>query len=251
MKRAMWGLWLPLAAVVLWQAGVSVGLLNPLFFPAPSQLLRSAARMTASGELPRNAGVTLLRTAAGFLIGSAIGLAAGLWMGSVAGVRRSLDPIVSALNATPRLSLLPLLLLLLGVGENVRITLIALSAAITVSIAAVEAVGNIHPAWVDLALNYGAQPFDVLRAVYLPACMPEVFTGLRLALGHSLVMAVSIELMLPSSGLGSMIWLAWQTFSVDRLYVAMILTAAIGTALNAGLYRLEKRLIPWKAPHGR
>jgi NitT/TauT family transport system permease protein len=247
MKRAAWGLWLPLTAAAIWQVAASAGLLSPLFFPSPLVLARTTGKMAANGELVRNAAATLLRTAVGFLIGSLAGLASGLWMGGVPSVRRSLDPVISALNATPRLSMLPLFMLLLGIGESVRIVVIALSSAVIVSIAAVEAVGGIHRAWVDLARNYGAGAWEMFGAVYVPAVLPQIFTGLRLALGHALVMAVSTELVIPSSGLGSMIWLAWQTFSTDRLYVAILLTAALGTVLNAGLRAMERRVIPWKS----
>lgn len=249
MKRLAWQLWLPSTAALVWQVAAWAGWLNPLLFPAPVALARSAAGMIASGELGANASATLLRTAAGFLAGSAAGIAIGLSMGSFAGVRRTLDPMVSALNATPRLSLLPLLLLFFGITDGARIALIALSSMITVSIAAFEAVGNIHRAWVELAVNYGARPWDVGMSVYLPGCLPQLFTGLRLALGHALVMAVSIELVIPSSGLGSMIWLAWQTFSTDRLYVAILFTALLGVAQDAVLKRVERHVIPWKVRH--
>lgn len=250
MSKIVGVIWLPLVALVLWQVSASAGLLNPLFFPSPSVLLSSAAAMTRSGELGLNAAATLGRAAAGFLIGSVAGILVGLLMGSVTHIRQSLEPIVTALNATPKLSLFPLLMLVFGIGETARLSLIALSAFIITAIHALDAVRNIHPAWVEMARNYGASRGALLGAVYLPACLPQVFTGLRLALANALVIAISCELVNPSSGLGSLIWLAWQTFSTDRLYVAILVTAIVGSSLHAGLRLLEKRLVPWKAPHG-
>lgn len=246
MKRIAWAVWLPLTALLLWQIGSAAGWLNRALFPSPVELARAAGRMIASGELASNAAATLLRTLLGFSVGASAGLVLGVSMGGIDGVRRTFDPLISALNATPRLSLLPLLLLFLGISESARIAIIALSSMITVSIAAFEAVGNIHPAWVDLAVNYGARRWSVATAVYLPGCLPQLFTGLRLALGHALVMAVSTELVLPSAGLGSMIWLAWQTFSTDRLYVAILFTALLGIAQDWMLKQAERKLIPWK-----
>ena len=141
-------------------------------------------------------------------------------------------------------------MLFFGIGETSRLTLIALTALTITSIHAFDAVRNIHPAWVEMAVNYGASRWALVGAVYLPACLPQVFTGLRLALANALVIAVSCELVSPSTGLGSMIWLAWQTFSTDRLYVAILLTAIVGGALHAALRLLEKRLVPWKIAHG-
>lgn len=246
MIRILWGLWLPLLALVAWQAAVGAGLLNPLFFPAPTTLAGSAVKMIRSGELEWNAAATLGRTAIGFLTGSAAGLAVGLLMGGIASIRKSLQPIVSAFNATPKVSLLPILILFFGVGEAAPITLIALSSLIIVSIHAFDAVQQIRPAWVEIAVNYGAGKRALLGKIYLPACLPQVFTGFRLALANALVIAVACELINPSSGLGSMIWLAWQTFSTDRLWIALLTTALLGGLLHEGLRQIEKRFVPWK-----
>lgn len=251
MKRLAYGLWIPLTVLIAWQLASAAGWLNPLFFPAPSVLANAALKMAASGELASNAGATLGRTALGFLIGSSMGVVMGLLMGGIKSLGRSLEPLVSALNATPRLSLLPLLMLFFGVGEMALLILIALSSAIFSAIAAFDAAGNIRPVWVDLAVNYGAGRSVLFRTVYLPACLPQIFTGLRLALANALVISVSAELVSPSTGLGSMIWLAWQTFSTDRLYVAILLTAILGGLLHEALRVLERRVIPWKVPNGK
>ncbi len=249
MKRLVWALWLPLLALAAWQIASGAGVLNPLFFPAPSALANSAVRLIKSGELLRNAAATLGRTAAGFLIGSAAGLGIGLLMGGIQGVRKSLQPMVGALNATPKMSLLPVLMLLLGVGEAAPITLIALGSMVIVSLHTFDAVEQIRPIWVEIAINYGANRGALFARVYLPACLPRVFTGLRLALANALVIAVACELINPSTGLGSMIWLSWQTFSTDRLWIALLATALIGGVLHEGLRQLEKRIVPWQAAH--
>ena len=248
MRNLAWRLWLPVLVLLLWQLSASAGLLNPLFFPAPSVLFRAAVGMTVSGELARNTGATLARAAVGFLIGSVLGLAAGLWMGGMPRVRQSLEPVISAFNATPKLSLFPLLLLFLGVGETAKISIIALGSLVVVAIHALDAVCSLHPAWVDMAINYGASRRALFGEVYLPACLPQIYTGLRLALANALVIAISCELVSPSAGLGSMIWLAWQTFSPERLYIAVLLTAMLGILLHEALHRLEKRVVPWKIP---
>jgi ABC-type nitrate/sulfonate/bicarbonate transport system permease component len=247
MKKLAWQLWLPLLGLLAWQFAAGSGLLNPLFFPAPSTLAESAVKLIRSGELERNTAATLARTAIGFVIGSTAGLAIGLLMGGIASVRKSLQPMVAALNATPKMSLLPILMLLFGVGEVAPVTLIALGSLVIVALHTVDAVHQIRPIWVEIAVNYGANWRALVGRVYLPACLPPVFTGLRLALANALVIAVACELLNPSSGLGSMIWLAWQTFSTDRLWIALLTTALIGGLLHEGLRQLEKRVVPWKA----
>jgi len=249
MTRLLGASWLVIATLVVWQTAAFAGVLNPLFVPTPTVLFSSAAAMIRSGELPGNAAATLGRAVAGFTIGSIAGITIGLAMGSVRAVRQSLEPIVSALNATPKLSLFPLLMLVFGIGETARLSIIALSSFVITAIHALDAVRNIHPAWVELARNYGARRRDLFGAVYLPACLPQVFTGMRLGLANALVLAISCELVNPSSGLGSLIWLAWQTFSTERLYVTILATALLGGGLHAGLRMFERRLVPWKTPH--
>ena len=246
MSRLAWRLWVPVMLIACWQLAAAAGWVSPLFAPAPSVLIRTAAGMISTGELPAHAAATLSRTAAGFLIGSAAGLGIGMLMGAVRRVFQSIDPIVSALNATPKLILLPLLFLLLGLGEAPRLVLIAITVLGIVAIHTADAVGHIRPAWVEMAVNYGANRRTLVRDVYLPACLPQVFTGLRLALGNALVIAVSCELVSPTDGLGSVIWLAWQTFAIDRLYVSILVTAILGAVLHGALRTLEKRLVPWR-----
>ena len=247
MKRLVWKLWLPAAALILWQALAWAGAVDPLFFPPPSTMLASAGKMTLSGELPGHVRATLARMAAGFLAGAVPGLVTGLLMGGAARIRQTLEPIISAVYSTPKLSLFPMVMLFLGVGDAARIVLIAAASFTIAAIHGLDAVCNLDRVYVEMAVNYGARPMALFRRVYLPACLPYVFTGLRLALGRALVVAVSVELVSSSDGLGSMIWLSWQTLATDRLYVAVFLTAALGGLLHYGLRHLEKRLIPWKA----
>lgn len=202
--------------------------------------------MLASGELPGHIRATLVRALGGFVLGGAAGLGFGLVMGSSRRLRASFEPLLSALFATPKLSLFPMLLLVLGVGDTAKIALIALSTFILVAFHALDAVLNINPAFVEMAANYGARRRDLLRLVYLPACMPQVFTGFRLALSRALVSAISVELINASDGLGSLIWVSWQTLATDRLYVAIAACAALGVLLHHVLRRLEAMLIPWK-----
>jgi ABC-type nitrate/sulfonate/bicarbonate transport system permease component len=247
MKKLLLGLWLPVFLLVLWQFLTVRGALDALFFPAPTALLATLGRVTQNGELPKHVQATFTRAAVGFLIGSVLGVGCGLALGAWAKARQSLEPLISALYATPKLSLFPMLMLFFGVGDASRVTLIALGSFIFTIIYAQDAVRNLNPAYVEMAVNYGARGRALFRSVYLPACLPQIFTGLRLALGRALVLAVSIELVSSSDGLGSMIWLAWQTFATERLYVAILVTGALGALLHFGLRRMEQKLIPWKA----
>jgi NitT/TauT family transport system permease protein len=244
-------LWLPLLLMVLWEGLVSVGVLSPLFFPPPSVLAGTVSDMLADGDLVRHLRATLGRTLRGFLIGTLSGLAVGLLMGSIAFVRRALDPLISAVWASPKLSLLPMLMIIFGVDDAPRIMLIALGCFIVVSLYVLDSVLNVDVAYVELATNYGATRLGVLRWVYLPAVLPAAFTATRLALGRALTLTVSVELVSSPEGLGNMIFLAWQGFTTDRLYIGIALAAGMGLLFHTSLRLLESRLITWRTGAAR
>jgi ABC-type nitrate/sulfonate/bicarbonate transport system permease component len=250
-KGVVLAIWLPAAVLSLWQVLATRGILNALFFPAPSALWSAGGAMLQSGELGTQVGTTLWRMLFGSAIGIVGGLACGLIMGAIGPVQRSLEPIVSALNSTPKLALLPMLMLFTGIGETARIVPIALTSFIVLAMHGLDAVRGVNRAYVELARNHGAGRGALLRRVYLPASLPGVFTGLRLALGRALVITISVELVGAQDGLGSMIWMAWQTFATEKLYIGVICAATLGALFHNGLRMLEARLIPWGSRAGR
>ncbi|MCL5742521.1 MAG: ABC transporter permease [Acidobacteria bacterium] len=232
--------------VVAWQICTSTGLLNPLFFPPPSVLFLTTCKMARSGELAGHLEATLTRLFIGAFSGSVLGLLCGVLMGAAAQLRRLLEPVISALYSAPKLTLLPMLMLFLGVGETPRILLIAASCFVLMSMHGLDAIRNINSTYIEMAVNYGAGRAMLVRKVYLPASLPQIFTGLRVTLGRALVLTVSVELVSSSSGLGSMIWMSWQTFSTEKLYIGVILSAALGAGIHSVLKRLESRIVPWR-----
>lgn len=243
--KVVWRLWLPVTILAVWQLLASRGMLNPLFFPAPANLFFAGWKMISSGELARALSATFYRMIFGSCLGIAAGLTCGLAMGIFSPVRKSLEPMISALNSTPKLALMPMLLIFTGIGETARLVPIALTSFIVVAVNTIDAVRNINLAYIELAQNYGARGWMLLRRVYFPAILPQVFTGLRLALGRGLVITISVELLGSPDGLGSLLWMAWQTFATERLYVAIACTALTGVLFHEGLHYSERRLLPW------
>lgn len=244
--------WLPAVLLGTWEALAQLRWINPLFFPAPSVIVQTGWRMILSGEWPSQAATTLHRMLTGSAAGLVLGFACGLLMGTLAPVRKSLEPLVSVLNSTPKLAVMPLLLLFVGVGETARLVPIALTAFVTLAMQTLDAVRSVEPGFVELARNYGAGRSALLRRVYFPACLPQIFTGLRLTAGRALVITISVELLGSPDGLGRLIWLAWQTFATEKLYIGILSTAMLGVLFHDGLARLEAKLVPWGAkPRGQ
>jgi len=245
-RRLAGSVWLIALLLACWETLSKLRVLDPLFFPAPSTLLATLRTLTMSGEVGRQVMHTLERTATGFGLGVICGVVASAVLTLSATLRRASEPLISALYSTPRLTLLPMVMLLVGVNDMARVLLVAMGTALLMVIQISDAVRAVNRDFVDMALNYGAGPLAVIRKVYLPACLPQAFTALRLSFSRALVLTISVELLNCDDGVGSMIWNAWQTFAIEKLYVSIALAGALGLLFQWLFLRLERRMTPWK-----
>jgi len=240
------GAWLIVLLLGFWELLSRRHILDPLFFPAPSTLVATLVSLTRSGVLGRQVMYTLDRTALGFGVGLVWGAISSALLSLSDTLRRASEPLISILYSTPRLTLLPMVMLLVGVNDASRILLIALGTALLMMIQISDAVRAVNRDYVDMAVNYGASRLTVIRKVYLPACLPQIFTAMRIAFSRALVLTISVELLNSDNGLGNMIWNAWQTFAVEKLYVSVALAGALGLLVQGLFNLLERRLVPWK-----
>ena len=245
-RQILWQIWLPLTLLVAWEVSARAGLLNAIFFPPPSALAVAALAMTRSGELPLHLGATFVRTLEGSTIGILLGVASGILMGSSHRARQSLEPLIATVNSAPKLALLPLLMLFLGIGEAPRLVLIATAAFVTSTLPMLDAVHNLDANYVELAQNYGARSWQLVRWVYLPGCLPSLLTAVRLALSRALGICISIEIVSAQTGLGKIIWAGWLTLAPEEVYVGVLTAGVLGVALHGSMRLLETALVPWK-----
>jgi NitT/TauT family transport system permease protein len=242
--------WPSLAIVVaffaLWELLVAVGVVSPLFFPPPSVIARTLLKSIGNGQMGLNVGVTLTRLMTGLLLGGVPGLLLGLLMGWSPRLRSVVDPLIAALHPIPKISLLPLVMIIFGIGETSKMVLIAVASFFPMLINSTAAVRQINPIHFEVAQNYRASRWNVLWHVVLPGSLPLVLTGARLAINTALLITIGVELVSARTGLGAMIWLAWETLRTEELYAALVVIATIGALLNATLYALTKRLVPWQ-----
>ena len=236
----------PLAALGLWEWSVRAGLVSPLFFPAPSVIAMAGMRMLRSGELGRHVGSTLYRVVAGFALGGLSGLIVGLVMGWWPRLRAVMDPLIAAAHPLPKIALLPLIMIFFGIGEISKIVAVAISAFFPMLINAMAGVRQIHPIHYEVARNYGASPGRVLARVVMPGSLPLVLVGARLAVNSALLVTIAVELISAQEGLGSAIWLAWETLQTEKLYVGLFVIAVLGVAINRLLQMLTHVLTPWQ-----
>jgi NitT/TauT family transport system permease protein len=234
-----------LGILLLWELCGRVGFLNPLFFPVPSLIIAAFFTMLVDGEIQANLSVTLFRVFTGFLIGTIPGIAIGLLMGASEKIRLLLDPIVAAIYPIPKLAIFPLFMIIFGIGELSKIMAVAIGCFFLVLINAMAGVRNINKVYSDVAKNYGAKKRQLFTRVILPASLPMIFTGIRLALGTSLIVVVGVEFVSANYGIGALIWNAWETFEIEKLYVGIFLCAILGILFTAVLKWAEVRITPW------
>ncbi|MFQ5612566.1 MAG: ABC transporter permease [Anaerolineae bacterium] len=235
----------PFIVLILWEITVQVGILDRRFFPPPTRVIGVLSQMVISGELWEHLGISLQRIVFGFLLGSIPGILIGLLMGWSKAVRAFVDPIVAATYPIPKISLLPLLLVIFGLGEASKVVTVAIAGFFLVLISTAHGVMRIDPILVQAAQNYGATGWKLFAKVILPASLPSIFTGLRLSLGVSLLIIVAAEFVAANRGIGYLIWISWSTLSVGKMYVGLVVIAVLGLLFTNGLERMGQALMPW------
>jgi len=238
----------PVALLILWQVLSDAGLISKRYVPAPSLIFATAWGMAGTGELWRDIGVSLYRLAAGFAIGAIPGILLGMMMGLNRYLRAALDPIVAAVYPIPKIALLPLLMLVFGLGDGSKIAAVAISVLLLTIMNTVAGVRAIDPIHFDVARNFRTPRHKLFLRVILPATLPMIFSGLRISLGLSLVVLVGAEFVGSRAGIGYLIWSSWETLQVERMFVGIIVITILGVVTTYLLKELEAWLVPWRQP---
>lgn len=235
----------PLLLLLIWEALSQARLLDRRFFPAPSSIAGTFVSL-AQTSLPGHIGISLSRAALGFIIGAVPAILLGVLMGLVPIVRAALQPIVGALFAVPKVAILPLIMLIFGLGEQSKWAIIAIAVFFQVLISTTAGVANIDRIYLDVGRNFGAGRLATLWTIALPGALPVIFAGIRLGWGVSLLLLVTAEMVAAKSGLGYLIWQSWQTFTIEEMYVGLVTIALVGMFSFWLLDVLEGWLIPWR-----
>ncbi len=245
-KRA-WGATLVAMVILLaWEAAARGQLIAVLYFSMPSQILSAGARMFSSGVLIEHLAPSLGRMGFGMLVGGVPGLLLGLGMGASRRLRLIVDPLIAAVHPIPKIAVLPLIMVIFGVGEPSKVIVAAMGAFFPLVINAMAGVSQINAIHFDVARNCGAQPWQIFLRVIWPGSKPLVLAGLRLALNTTLLLTVAVEMVSANRGLGAMIWMAWTTLRVEEIYLSLSFITLIGLLINMALHFLSRWLIPWQ-----
>ena len=213
--------------VVLWHV-VATTFFKPQFFPGPLLVLATGEEMVASGELFEHISISLQRILLGFLIGSAIAAPAGLIMGSVRTVRAIFDPYAQFFRFVPSLAWLTPVVLWFGIGEISKVLIIIYTTVFIVLINTMVGVAHIPPNKLRAAACLGATPFKAFAHVTLPATLPFILTGMRLAMGNSFATVVAAEMIAADSGLGYLIFNSRLWMATDKIFIGIVCLGTLG-----------------------
>ena len=236
----------PVAVVILWEAAVWAGVLRAAAVPPPSRLAARLAVLLAGGDLWGHLLVTMGRLGASFALAAAPAIALGLVLGMWSGLRLALEPVLTALYAIPKIALLPLVMLVVGVGEKALVATATLTGFLQMAVSTMGGVMAVERVVLEAGRTYGATGWRQFRHVLLPAALPEIFTGMRIGLGLTLVLVIAVELTAAQEGLGAFLWIAGQTLAAENLFCGFVVIGVLGLVLTRGLDRLGDRLMPWR-----
>lgn len=237
----------PILLAVLWEITARVEIIDPRFFPPPSEILMSGVSMLLDGELVTHTVPTLARLLVGGGLGAIAGVAVGLLMGVSRPLNAAVGPLFSALYPLPKIAIFPILLMIFGPTEIPKIIAVFITTFFVMQINTVSGVRAIDTRLLEAGAAYGARGLDRFRFVILPGAMPFVFSGLRTATGTAVVVITAVEFTGASNtGLGYLIWNSWQLFLPEKLYVGLVVIGGIGALLTWGLAVLERVVLPWR-----
>ncbi|MGB5661598.1 MAG: ABC transporter permease [Thermoanaerobaculia bacterium] len=245
--RNRWYPWLiSIVVFLVWEALARSGVIPTLFFPAPTRILSALVELARSGELADHLRISLLRVTLGFLIGGGAGLAVGWLTGWFPALRHAVDPLMAALHPLPKVALLPLMLVVFGLGERANVVVVATAAFFPMMISTMSGVRDLPDIYFEVAQGFGATHGTVFRRIIVPGSLPSVLTGVRLAANVALLVSISVELVSTDAGLGNRIWFAWQTFRIEDLWAYLVVISLLGIVLMASVRLLDRLVVPWK-----
>lgn len=260
-----------------WEALVRTGILNEQWFPPPTRILVAIWNLTVNYDpftktsllgrpwlipsvflkeglegvksllIESHVIATVLRLLTGFVVGAIPGIIVGVFMGISRIVRTMLDPVISATYVVPKITILPLMMLIFDpFGETYQIVTVAIGVFFLVLVNTMVGVRDIDPIFLEAGSNFGANPVQLFRHVIIPAALPFIFAGLRLGLGVGLVLVVAIEFLRGEKGVGYITWYYWEIMIVENMFAGLIIIMILGVLTTFGLQALERKLLPWQ-----
>jgi ABC-type nitrate/sulfonate/bicarbonate transport system permease component len=235
----------PAALVGLWQLAASRSWIDPRLYPSPSDVVTRIDDLVRDGDLLHDLWVSTQRIVLGYLLGAGGAVAVGLAMGASRSLRSALEPLLTALYTVPKLALIPVFVTIFGFGEAPVLAIIAVTVFFFVWISTLAAIVSVPEGYREAARSFQVTRWQMFRHVLVPASLPQVFVGLRIAAGVSVLIMVGVEFVIADDGLGHLIEEGRTLFLFEQTYVGIVLTAIIGLVFALVVKGIGRLLAPW------
>lgn len=236
---------LPLALLALWQIAATNVWLAPQILPSPMTVAATFADLVGDGTLAADLWVSLERIVLGFAGGTAAGLAVGVLLGLSPRIEQYLGPSLRAIAQIPSLGWLPFFMLIFGLGETLNAVLIAKACFVPIVLSTAAGIGAVDVRYLEVARVVRLPRRSLVFRLVLPAALPDIASGVRLALGQAWISLVVVEMLADSEGVGYLMTWGRTIFQTDIVIVGMIVVGVIGFLMDAGLRGIERRLRRW------
>ena len=236
--------------LVMWEVAPRVGLVDRTFLVPFSEAVKALIELAKDGQLWDNTRASLLRSLSGFAIAIGVGVPLGLLIGWYKPVAEILGPLLELFRNTAALALLPVFILLLGIGETSKIAIVVYACTWPILLNTISGVRTVDPVLIKSARSMSLPPHRLFAKVILPASLPTVFTGIRLAGASSILVLVAAEMVGAKAGLGYLVNASQQNFAIPDMYAAIIAISVLGLVFNHLLVLLERRLTRWRPAAG-
>jgi NitT/TauT family transport system permease protein len=231
-----------------WEIASRTAILNPFYFPPFSQVLYKGYELFVNGTIWEHMVFSLTNFAVGFGVAMLAGVLVGIPLGWYKGLSRTFDPLLSGIYATPLIALLPLIIMLFGLGAISKIIMTFLAAVFPILINTMIGIANTDSNLIKMSRSFGASDSTIFFKVSFPGSLPYIVAGMRVAMGRALVYIVVAEQYGAAMGLGYLTSVAAQRFQMATMYVPIVIIACLGTGLTELLKVVERRLEKWKPP---
>src|SRR6478735_7828567 len=236
--------------LLLWEIAPRAGWLNPIFFPPFSRVVEALGHMVSSGLLFENIGISLQRAALGFALAVVVAIPLGFLMGRYGLFERVTDFLVQTLRNTSQFALMPVFILVLGIGEASKVAVCFYAAVFFLLINTIMGVKSVDPLLLKAARSMGTSDLDLFRKVIFPSAIPSIVAGARLAVKSALFSVIAAEMLAAQSGIGFLIQHAQLMLETADMYAAIITLTIVGLLVNYGLVAIERRATRWRGSAG-
>jgi ABC-type nitrate/sulfonate/bicarbonate transport system permease component len=235
-----------LLVLCIWQSSSMLGWISPTFLPGPIAILSALGDLAVSGKLWADVSASLIRILVGWSLGTLAGLIIGISLALFAVARSIGVPLISALFPVPKIALLPLFIIWLGIGEGSKIFTLALAAFFPTAISTYTSIDSVPRNTIRMAQSFGVPIKSIIARVLIPGALPGIFSGMRISTALTLIVLVAAEMIGANEGIGAFVILSGSLMRSDQLLAGVVVLSILGLLIGSGISALDRTFLKWR-----